>query len=314
MKEVYRVCWDECQRTLLQGQIRQLRQGKDIMFDTLTRSWQLVKYSWAFLRRNKSFIWFPIFSSIAALIASIALLLPAGVIFGVMSGGRSGDDGSPLGFIFVFFFYMVVYTISIYFNVALTGAVFKELDGGTATVQEGLAIANSKIGLILQYAAISATVGVVLNAVRERGGLIGNIAASLFGMAWNLVTFFVVPLLVLEDKSVIDLIRDSGRMLKATFGEQVVGGFGVGSVIGLMTLGIIIVGILLTVLLSGISTLLMGIVIVLTVVSVVVISLIGSTLSSIYRVLVFRYAQTGTVPSDMDISLLQGAFKEKKKR
>lgn len=283
------------------------------MFGSFSRSWQLVKYSWSFLRRNKNFIWFPVFSGVASFIASLVLLLPAGIIFGLLSGGRSGDSGSPLGILFLFAFYMVVYTISIFFNVALAGAIFKELDEGTATVKDGLDIAKSKFGLILQYAAVSATVGVVLNAVRERGGILGNIVSSLFGMAWNLVTFFVIPLLVLEDKSVIDIIKDSGSLLKRTFGEQVSGGFSVGIVTFVAMAGVIAVGIVLTMLLSF-SSALTVLAVILTVAALIVVGLISSTLSSIFRVLVFRYAQDGAVPSDMDIALLQGAFKEKKKR
>ncbi len=282
------------------------------MFESISRSWQLVKYSWAFLRRNKTFMVFPLLSAAGAFLATIALLLPAGIVLGIMSGGFSEGSGNVLGYVLAFLFYLVVYTISIYFNVALAGAVLKELDGEEATLRDGLDIANNRFGLIVQYAAVSATVGVVLNAVRERGGIIGSIAASLFGMAWNLVTFFVIPMLVVENKGIIDIIKDSGSLLKRTFGEQVVGGFGVGAIIGLVSLAVILVGVGLIVAVAN-SPALVGLVIALIVLALVVIALVGSTLSSIYRVLVFRYAQSGEVPSDMDIALLQGAFKPKRK-
>ncbi len=287
------------------------------MFESFSRSWQLVKYSWAFLRRNKAFMWFPIFSGLATLAASIVLLLPAGIVMGLfamMSGGRNDDTGTSIfGYILLFAYYMVVYTISIYFNVALAGAVMKELDTGDATVQDGMAIARGKMSLILQYAAISSTVGIVMNAIRERGGFIGSIVASLGGMAWNLLTFFVIPLLVIEDKGIVDLIKDSGSLLKRTFGEQVAGGFGVGAVMFLAMMVVMVAGIALIALFSS-SGLLVGLVIALMIAGFIAIGLIGGTLTSIYRVLVFRYAQAGTIPSDMDVALLQGAFKEKKKR
>jgi hypothetical protein len=282
------------------------------MFESISRSWQLVKYSWAFLRRNKIFMVFPLLSAVGAFMATITLLLPAGVMLGIMSGGFSADSANVMGYVLAFVFYLVVYTISIYFNVALAGAVLKELDGEEATVRDGLNIANNRFGLIVQYAAVSATVGVVLNAVRERGGIIGSIAASLFGMAWNLVTFFVIPMLVVENKSIIDIIRDSGSLLKRTFGEQVAGGFGVGAVVSIVSILVVLVGVLLIMLVINTPALL-ALVIALLVLTLVVIALVGSTLSSIYRVLVFRYAQSGEVPSDMDIALLQGAFKPKRK-
>ncbi len=44
----------------------------------------------------------------------------------------------------------------------------------------------------------------VLQAIEERFGIIGTIVARLVGLAWNLVTFLVVPILVLEDLGVGD--------------------------------------------------------------------------------------------------------------
>jgi hypothetical protein len=59
---------------------------------------------------------------------------------------------------------------------------------------------------------------------------------------------------------------------------------------------------------SGTLLLLLGVVVV---VGFVFIMLIGSMLSAVYRVMVFRYAQTGLVPGNMDESLLKAAFKSK---
>jgi hypothetical protein len=287
------------------------------MFESISRSWQLFKYSWAFLRRNKSFIVFPLMSFAAILLACVVLLLPAGALIGVfaMASGAAMDEnaGQIIGYGFLFVYYVVVYTIGIYFNVGLAGAILKELDGEEATVGDGLRIANSRFSLIVQYAVFSATVGLVLQIIRERAGWLGEIVGWLGGMAWNLITFFVVPLLVVENKGMIEVVKDSASLLRRTFGEQVVGGFGIGAVTSLIGVAMtfMFLGLALLVGRSWQALIMVG---VLAVLAFILLGLVSAALSSVYKVMVFRYAQTGAVPDDMDVALLQGAFKEKKKR
>jgi hypothetical protein len=121
---------------------------------------------------------------------------------------------------------------------SLIGAALIRIKGGDPTVMDGFAIANSHFSAILGYAAISATIGLVLLWLSERGSL-GRLAASLFGMAWNLATFLVVPILVSEDLGPADAIKKSTRLLKRTWGEQIVGNFSIGLIFGLLFLNML---------------------------------------------------------------------------
>ena len=51
---------------------------------------------------------------------------------------------------------------------------------------------------------------------------------QLLGAAWTMVTFFVVPLIVIEHKSLGDAFKTSLSMLRRTWGEQVTANFGLG--------------------------------------------------------------------------------------
>ena len=70
----------------------------------------------------------------------------------------------------------------------------------------------------------------VLRRSRSASGIIGTIVARLVGLAWNLVTFLVVPILVLEDLGVGDALKRSKDLFKKTWGENVIGQFGLGAV------------------------------------------------------------------------------------
>ena len=76
--------------------------------------------------------------------------------------------------------------------------------GGDPTMRSAIAAAWRRIGTIAIWAVIAATIGVILNAIHERAGWIGKIVTSLLGWAWSFATFFIVPVLVLEQHSVGD--------------------------------------------------------------------------------------------------------------
>jgi len=86
------------------------------------------------------------------------------------------------------------------------------------------------------WAILSATVSVVLRAVQERSGILGRIAVGLVGMARTLVTFLVLPIIVVEGTGVKDALSRSASAFKRTWGENVVGNAGIGLVGFLMIL------------------------------------------------------------------------------
>lgn len=284
------------------------------MFDSFGRSWQLVKASWAVLSSDKELILFPIVSMIVMIIVSIFFLLPASVVFGLLGAGAGEDASKVMGYVILFAFYLVSNTIAIYFNVGLIGAAMIRLDGGNPTLGDGFRIANERLGKIIGYAAITATVGVILRWLEEQK-LIGQIVSSVIGLAWNLATFLAIPILVAQDVGPIDAVKQSAALLKKTWGEQISGNFSLGGVFLLIYLAIIFVGVGLIVLaVSTESGLFIALAIGLLVVSLVVVGVINGALSGIFQATLYRYAETGIAPDNFDIDTIRGAFKEKKKK
>ena len=73
----------------------------------------------------------------------------------------------------------------------------------------------------LAWALVSATVGIILHLIERRAGFLGRIATALVGGVWSLVTFFVVPVLVLEDKGVVDSVKESVSLIRRRPGVRV---------------------------------------------------------------------------------------------
>ncbi|MGB1288751.1 MAG: DUF6159 family protein, partial [Aggregatilineales bacterium] len=218
------------------------------MFSKFGNSWQLVKASWAVLKSDKELVWFPIISSITMIIVTIFFLIPIGAILsavGFFTGTYDGAGMEIIGFIFTFFFYLVTSIIVIFFNTALIGAAMIRLDGGDPSLADGFNIARSRLGTIVGYALITATVGMILRMIEERLGFLGQIISWLGGLAWGMATFLVVPVLVVNDVTPIEAIKRSASLLRETWGEQVIGSFGIGTIFGIFYMLVIVAGVAL---------------------------------------------------------------------
>jgi Family of unknown function (DUF6159) len=282
------------------------------MFRRLSNSWELVKASAAVLRSDKELVVFPIVSAIGVLIVTATFAVPM-FLAGLFDQMYAGDRGiQPLGMLVAFLFYLVQYFVIFFANTALVGAAMIRLDGGDPTVGDGFRIAMRRVGPILGYALISATVGMILRAIAERAGILGRIVISLIGLAWNLATYLVVPVLAAENVGPVDAIKRSTALLKRTWGEQIVGNAGIGAVFGLLTLAVFLVGIPLIVLAAMAQSLaLLAVAVAVVVLAMLVLGVVSSALSGIYTAAVYRYAATGEVGGSFSPDLVRNAFRAK---
>ena len=185
---------------------------------------QLARASWAVLKADKELIALPVLSLISTLAVSASFLIPMAWV------GRSETDQNPAWVILplIFLAYLVLAYITIFFNAALIHAANERLEGGDPTVGSALRGAASRAGRIFPWALLSATVSALLRAIEERAGAVGKIVSGIAGMAWSLVTFLVLPILVMEDLRVGDALKRSTALFKQTWGENVAARVGFG--------------------------------------------------------------------------------------
>jgi hypothetical protein len=282
------------------------------MLERLSNSWRLVKASGAVLRADKELLVFPIVSAVLSALVLLTFALPA-FLAGVFDSRALGESGfSVAGYVIGFLFYVVQYFVIFFCNTALVGAALIRLRGGDPTVGDGFRIAASRLGTILGYALLAATVGMILRALSERAGWIGRIVVSLVGMAWHLATYLVVPVLVAEDVGPIDAVKRSAGHLRKTWGEQVVGNLGMGAVFGLMSLATVATGVVLLIGAAVAESAALAILVVaLVAIALVAIALVSSALQGVYAAAVYRYAAEGDAGSFFSAELVQNAFRQK---
>lgn len=277
------------------------------MFDKFSRSWDLVKASASVLRSDKELMLFPILSSLATLLVLATFALPVFML--KLFDGGFNVVAAVVGFAF----YFCQYTVIIFFNSALVGAATIRLEGGDPTVSDGLRIARSRLPAILGYAAIAATVGLILQSLKNRdNNIIVRLIGSGLGAAWTLATFLVVPVLVNREIGPIDALKESVVLLKKTWGENAIGNVGIGAAFGLIFVLVMLVGIVLAILAwqaapaAGITMAVVA------VIALLVLGVTQAALSGIYSAALYRYAVSHETPAAFQGMALEQAFSPKR--
>jgi hypothetical protein len=276
------------------------------MFDKFSRSWELVKASASVIRSDKELLLFPVFSGLAALLIMATFAVP------IVSLRLYEQDNRVLGYVFAFLFYFCTYSVTFFFNAALVGAALIRLEGGDPTVADGFAAARARIGPILGYAAIAATVGMVLQRMKKENNILVSLFASGLGVAWTLATFLVVPVLVAENVGPIDALKQSVTLLKRTWGENAIGNVGIGFAFGMLMVLAIIISLVLVIGSAVVSPKLAIAVAALCLVGVVMLGIVQSALSGIYSAALYRFATDGAAPVGFESTALSNAFAPKR--
>jgi hypothetical protein len=281
------------------------------VFTRFSRSWELIKASGAVLSQDKELLLFPLFSAIATLVVAATFIVPL-IVTGAFEQTRIEGSEAPY-MVFAFAFYLVQYFIIFFFNSALVGAAMIRLDGGDPTVADGLRIARSRLVQILGYAAIAATVGLILRIIEERAGFIGRWIVGLLGLAFTVATFLTVPILVSRDIGPVEAVKESATLLKKTWGENIIGNAGMGLVFFLFYLGVVAVGFVfvLVVAQTG-SAALIVLAVAIAVLAIIALALVQAALQGVYSAALYRYATDGNVGESFSSALLGEAFRPKR--
>jgi Family of unknown function (DUF6159) len=268
--------------------------------ERVRRAFRLLGASWEVLKADRELLVLPVVSFLAIVAASV----PFGLL--IWRGGAVESEGlRAIDYVLQGVFYFVAYFIAIFFNAAVVGAAMIRLQGGDPTVRDGLRMAASKTGKIAGWAVISATVGVILRALEERFGFLGDLVVGLIGVAWGVVTYFVVPVLLYEPLGVFGSVKRSASIFRQRWGETFIGNGAIGLAMFLISLPLIAVTVGLVVLSPPLG-IVVGVILIGGLIAV------GSTLSGVYTSALYRYATAGEAPGAFAQSDLQASFRPKR--
>lgn len=250
----------------------------------------LTKQSVGVLRDNPRLTVFPVVSGAASLAFVAALLTP-------LLGAVALDVDGPvavLGLVTLAGLYLGTAFLSTFFAAALVDQTRAVLDGREPSLRAGVRAAWGVKRQLFAWALISATVGLVLNSISESSdSVVAQVLSAVVGMAWTVLTFFIVPVVVFEQPSLREMFTRSGETFKETYGETPVSLVGINVIAALAGVPLLGPGayalFALDMLVVGVPLLVAG---------VAVVQLVSYTLGGIVKTGLYFYATEKSRPDE----------------
>lgn len=293
------------------------------MAGRFSRSWQIFKASAKILNDNRTLLIFPLLSSVAALTVVASYFAAAATPQLALPGAGAEDSASIVDYAVALGFYLLLFFVIIFFNTALVASAMQGLAGRPVRVGDGLRAASSRLAQIAGYAAIAATVGLVLRAIEERVPLAGRIVTRIIGLAWAAATFLVVPVLVHRGIGPIAAVKESASLLKKTWGENIIANAGLAVVFAILYAPLmLVVFVTAYVLITSAgqpdpgreALVIAGTLLALAVLSMLLLAAIHAALQGIYGTVLYLHAndtEGASIDSSFNPDLLQSAFAAK---
>jgi len=274
----------------------------------------IVKESFNVLMQDKEIMWFPVMSAITTLLAAVVLIATG--YFVIFNGNiESADLESNKGlsnvviYSVLFICYLVGFFITNFFQAGLYLVVQSRFNGVNIGFKDGINEAKKHINKIFVWSLISATVGLVLQIIADKFKLVGRIIASIFGAAWNILTFFSLPALIIGKTTIKESFNESATIIRKTWGETIIVSLGVTLFFSVITFLVFALFIGLIVIVPTVGMIIsVGI---LFVIYVIAISVVSSTLGQIFKLVLYNYAKTGNIPAGFSADIVQAAIKTK---
>jgi len=277
------------------------------LFERISRGWKMTKLGIAVVRSDPELMIYSLLSALFSL-GAIGAAISSSVGLEVISSnpdcvGESCGSELVLAHMAIWFvFYMVVSIITVFWNAAIIASAYERISSGSnPSFSYGIGQAMRCLPQIFVWGVIAGTVGLFIQILEGLAHsddsplplrLIAGFASLIIGIAWWVVTFFMVPLIVLEKSGVLDGMNRGTELFKRTWGEDVSSHIGTGLLMFFCILCITAVGGIVMVL--GDLGLILGIIIIS--VGLLFTVLFFSTVEAVNRASLFYYAKTGQAP------------------
>jgi hypothetical protein len=120
-------------------------------------------------------------------------------------------------------------------------------------------------------------------------------------LAWSLITYLIVPVLLFEDCGVFSSLHRSEELFRSNWGEQVAGSFGFGLLSTLLAIPAVALALACWRLdpIAGI---------ILAAVYLLILATVTSAVRGVFTVALYRYATAGAAPPGFSADVIDGAL------
>ena len=215
--------------------------------ERIRRGWQVTKLGIKVVRADPELMVYMFFSAMFSIGAFVVLMTSTGGLGYFIGGGEEGlEQGVYVG---SFLSYMAVAIITVFWNAAIiASAHYRLTTGDNPSFSYGIRQAMKCLPQIFIWGLISGTVGLIIQALEGMknsdnvgAAIVGWILSLLIQLAWWITTFFVVPMIVIDNLGVGESMSKSPDLFRKTWGEEIVSSAGTGIINFLVCLLIVVI-------------------------------------------------------------------------
>ena len=220
--------------------------GKFGFMNRIKRGFRITKLGIHVVKADPELMVYLLFSVIMSVLSFGVVLTFTGGLGFVIGNDEGFEGGVAVG---TFISYFIVSVITVFWNAAIIASAYERMTTGrNPSFSYGIKQAMKCFPQILIWGLISGTVGVIISffeAMAESDNIvvaiIGHIISFMISFAWWMTTFFVVPMIVLENSGVFESMKKGPKLFEETWGENVVASVGTGIINFIVILTIIVV-------------------------------------------------------------------------
>jgi hypothetical protein len=191
--------------------------------------------------------------------------------------------------------------VTVVSHATIIARVMARFHGQGVSNTQAARAALTKSPQLLAWAFIEYVVMAVLRSISNRG-LLGALVGWVLRAGWMLASFFVVPVILFEDKGAVSAIKRSVELCRSRWGENIVGNGAIGVIgIGAVFLDVVVAFLLGAVFVPlGVAVGLIGLIAILLVLTVA---------SGAFNAALYWFAVTNQAPGGYTLGDLQSAYR-----
>lgn len=204
--------------------------------DSIGTGWRFLKQAFKMASENRALLKPSIYSVLISILYFIAWV--AAIV--AIDPQVEGNEGlwALIGAVATFGSFLIFY----FFNGMTVNMVDVHLAGGAPSVKEAFKDARQNVIAIMWMALVSTIVNLLANAIRGDGdSIVGRIIAGIIESIWTVLTFLMLPAIIIEDCSMRDALRRVRTMHKDNLLLIGIGEVGVRLVTGLIGFVVVLV-------------------------------------------------------------------------
>lgn len=194
-------------------------------------SWRL---GWSGLRvilKDKTLLGFPAvtITAILAILSLVYMVIGPNLeilILAAVTDATAPTNGSLYYTLLLVWYFMLAFA-AVAMHVSLVGAIDISMNHRDSKFRDGIAIAMKFIPSIIAWTFINYTVGFILTLLDQQRHT-SRFVRLILGTAWSIITFMVIPVMVVEKTNIFSALSRSSKLMEKTWGNNLHAGFGLG--------------------------------------------------------------------------------------